>query len=121
MRYTISTSPDRPCVEIRVHAPVTSDLQRGFSKEAIEKAAESGHHCFLVDVSDVANVSSTLDQYRLAYRDMARFGLDRQAKIALLTAPGDRSHDFIQTVFTNAGYSCRLFADEASARDWLAE
>ena len=40
-------------------------------------------------------------------------------KIAVLVSPGDRSHDFIETLFKNAGYICTFFENRTSAMKWL--
>ena len=76
---------------------------------------------FLTDVRNATNVSHDLDNYQFAYRDMELLSLQRDVRAAILTAPGDGSHDFSETVALNAGYFVRAFDDETKAVAWLEE
>lgn len=121
MDYEIEHSEEDGCVQIRVYKSITADLERSFAKEAIATARQNGVLNYIADVRGAPNVAGILDQYRLAYEDMVRFGLDRSSRIAVLVSKGDHSHDFIDIVFYNAGYRCQLFTDEGEARRWLNE
>jgi len=121
MKYEIAFSADAGFVRITVHESITADLERDFVKEAIAAAKQNGVSRYLVDVREASNVASTVDQYRLAYEDTTRFGLDSTSKIAVLVRQADHSHDFIETVFRNAGHNCQLFVDEDDASDWLRQ
>jgi hypothetical protein len=57
--------------------------------------------------------------YEFANKEMVDFGFSRRSRSALLVRPDDRSHDFIETAFLNAGYAVKLFTDEVSAISWL--
>ena len=79
-----------------------------------------GVRCYLVDHTEARSVDSLVDQYDFAYHDMRRTeGLDPGARIAVLIAAGDRSHDFIETVCRNAGFEVRLFTDREAALRFL--
>jgi len=119
MDYQIDCEKINGCVRICVYHTITADLERSFAKEAIAAAHQNELLNYYADVRKVSNIASTLDQYHLAYKDMADFGLDRNSKIAAVHARDDHSHDFIETVFLNAGYQCRLFTDEELAYGWL--
>lgn len=80
---------------------------------------EKDCHCFLVDLSEAEFVAGIAAQYDLAYQRAEQLGLCRSWKIALLTAPGDKSHDFFEIVAQNAGYSLRGFDDVSAAMKWL--
>jgi hypothetical protein len=41
--------------------------------------------------------------------------------LAGLVAPGDHSHDFVETASPSAGYGARPFRDEAAAFAWFEE
>lgn len=120
MKYEIAFSGDEGFVRITVYELITADLERSFAKEAITAAKQNGVLRYLVDVRGVRNVASPLDQYSFAYEDMASLGLDRRARIAVLVGQDDHSHDFIETVFRNAGRTCQLFVDEDDASNWLS-
>jgi len=119
MDYKIDFSTENGFVRIKVHNSITADLERSFAKEAIETASKNGVLNYYADVRGVKNVTSIIDQYTLAYEEMASFRLDRKSKIAIVHSLDDHSHDFIEVVFRNAGYSCKLFVSEDEAYDWL--
>jgi hypothetical protein len=78
-------------------------------------------HRFLVDLSESELVSSIGEQYKFAYERAEKIGLRRSWSIALLTAPMDESHDFLEIVVWNAGYRLRCFDDENAAVNWLVD
>ena len=119
MDYQIEPSKENGFVKIKVYKSITADLEKFFAKEAIDVACRNRLLNYYVDVRGVPNVANTLDQYRLAYENMNNFGLDGKSKIAVVHSQNDHSHDFIETVFRNAGYNCKLFTNEGEAYDWL--
>ncbi len=119
MDYKIDVSKESRFVRIKVCHSITADLERRFAKEAIETANRNGLLNYYADVREVPNVASVLSQYKLAYKEMTYFKLDRRSKIAILHSQNDHSHDFIEVVFRNAGISCKLFTNEDEAYDWL--
>jgi hypothetical protein len=102
-----------------VFEPIDADLAREFAERAIKVAKEASVDRFLVDVRGAPNVASTSNHYWFAYEDMARFKLEPSSRIAILADPDDSSHDFIATVFLNAGFQCQRFSDEGQALLWL--
>jgi hypothetical protein len=121
MKYNVEVSADGKRVEVKVCTSVTADLERSLAEEAVTLAKSRDIWQYFVDVSGVPNFAAPFDQYRLAYQDMARLGLGRRSRFAVVHSPGDQSHDFIETVMRNAGYQCRLFEDRLSALNWLSE
>ncbi len=121
MKYEISVSEDRTYIKVTVYGDITAELQKEFAGNAIRKSQEHNIINFLVDVSQVINTASVLDNYRFAHGDMMRFGQPRAAKIAVLVAPHDSSHNFVETVFKNAGYNFRLFKEKGEALAWFRE
>ena len=119
MDYEIDHIAETGIVRIKVNEPITAELVLSFTKDAINTAGQHGSLRYLVDVRRAKNVTGTCDQYSLAYEEMERLGLDRASRIAVLISPGDTSHDFIETVFRNAGYDCQLFLEEGEADAWL--
>ena len=45
--------------------------------------------------------------------------MPKSARISILCGINDQSHDFIETMRLNTGFSCRLFRDKAAAIAWL--
>ena len=121
MKFDIALSAEGGIVRIKVNDSITAELEQTFSEKAIAMAQHKGASRYFADVRGVGNVANAVEQYRLAHNEMARLGLDRTSRIAVLVSQDDHSHDFIETAFSNAGYSFRLFTDEQDALRWLRE
>jgi len=121
MKYKVTVDTDEGFVRVTAYESITGNLERAFAEEAIAVAKQSGVVCYLVDVRGMPNIANPSDQYRLSYEDMRTFGLAKTSRIAILVGADDRSHNFIETVFRNAGYDCRLFVNEDDAQNWLRQ
>ena len=121
MDFEITTPEDKVWVHIKIHAIMTSDLQDRLAKDlnVVAKATERSR--FLVDLTEVRNMISTLDQYKFAYEEMPQYRLEQPMKLAGVNSSDDHSFNFSETVFRNAGYDFRLFKDTESAIQWLEE
>ncbi|MEJ2454085.1 MAG: hypothetical protein P8103_08015 [Candidatus Thiodiazotropha sp.] len=118
MTYTITPAKDGDYILVEVHGVVTLDIASQWTMEAHTLGKQLGLRKYLVDVTAAVNKDSTLDQYRFANSSMVEdTAVDRYAKIAVLVAPEDHSHDFVETVCRNVGLNFRLFRkrDEAMA------
>ncbi len=119
MHYTVQPSVDGTFVIVKVVGEVTTALAREYSAVATEKSREWNIRNFMIDAREARNVESTLTNYEYAYEDMPKQDLNAAARVALLVAPEDHSHDFIEVVTRNAGFNVRLFRNEAQARNWI--
>ena len=119
MSYTISLAPSGDYIVVTVEGRLTAKIAAKYTAEAHRKAAETGVNCFLIDVRQAVNVETAVSNYDYAYREMPKLKLDPRARAALLAAPADHSHDFVETVIRNAGFDVRLFRDESAALRWL--
>ena len=119
MDYKIFVSKEGPWIELTLLSPITSDLIKIFSTELSKVAAKHRLGKTLVDVSRVSNTTDTLNQYNFAYSHVEKIGVPRSLPIAILTAPGDSSHDLIETMLKNAGFFFKKFDDRQLAIDWL--
>ena len=119
MKYEISLSEDNTFIRIQVFEVIDGNMEKEFAGEAIAEAKKRNIWQFLVDVRGVKNVASPFQHFSFGYDDMKELGLNKNSKIAILSDEGDRTHDFILTIFTNAGYNCRLFREEKMAMRWL--
>lgn len=117
--YDISLTDDGQIVVCRVHRPVTVALAAAFARAMDETGEACGAVRFLTDVQGVPNVSRTGENYNYAHADMAKIGLRRAVRAAILADPSDSSHAFIETVSQNAGYNMRVFYDPEEAMTWL--
>jgi hypothetical protein len=104
-----------------IRGPVTVELASSFMKEAVAVGDRLGVCRCLLDIRGTTSASGVVGKYRFAYERARELGLSPQWRIAVLKDRGDDSPDFIETVMTNAGLSCRIFEDEAAAVGWLSE
>lgn len=121
MEYKISLSEDGKYVRIRIFETVTDDMGRRLAAKAIHEAKQSKITKYLVDVRQVSNISDILEHYLFADKDIYGRTLDIFSRIAVVLKAEDNTHAFIESVFLNAGYCCRLFLDEGTALRWLNE
>ncbi len=120
MSYTIRPAKDGDYILVEVHGVVTLEIATKWTIEAHTLGKRLGLSKYLVDVTDAVNEDSTLDQYRFANSELLEDkALDRYAKIAVLAAPEDHSHDFVETVCRNAGFNFRLFHKRNDAMTFL--
>lgn len=120
MSRTIEVSPCGRYIVLTVTGDYTRALAMADNRDAHTLGAKLGIRRYLVDVTAARNTESVLDQYEFAYQDMAAEAvIDRHARVALLVAPDDHSHDFVVVATTNAGMDTRLFTDRAEAERYL--
>jgi hypothetical protein len=80
--------------------------------EAHELATERGIRNILVDVTEARNTLGISESYDIVYHKITREpAVDRYARVALLVAPDDHSHDFTETLARNAGFNFTLYRD----------
>ncbi|MBT3059710.1 MAG: hypothetical protein AB2728_09305 [Candidatus Thiodiazotropha sp.] len=118
--YKISIDSNAHYIFVDVLRPMTSELGRRCAEDAVRLGERNGIKCFLVDLRGSPNIQSTLPNYQFAYHDMKELGFPKDSRSALLIDPDDRSHDFMETVFNNAGYNIRIFTDPERALAWLS-
>ncbi len=90
--------------------------------EAHELAMKLGIRNILVDVTEARNALKVIDNYNIVYKMITQEpSIDRSARIALLVAPDDHSHDFTETLARNAGFNLTLYRDRAQALESLSK
>jgi hypothetical protein len=119
MSFEVFMSDDGKHIVCRVDGPLDVRTAREFSRAVDDLNRELCVDRFLFDVRGARNVSEVIDNYNFAYRDLAEIDLQANARSAILTSPGDRSHDFVEEVLRKAGYRARMFDNAAAAIAWL--
>ncbi len=119
MEFKISISENGKYLIVDVFQAITGELEKNFLKESIEVIKAHNIKNIFVDVSTVQNIARITDNYKFAYDETKRLGHPRDVKIAVFVNPEDHSHDFMETLFKNAGYNCNIFQDKSSAIEWL--
>jgi hypothetical protein len=120
MGYSIKPSEDRDYIVLTVLGEIKGQSMMKYIIEAHALGKEMGINRYLVDVTKDRNIDSILGNYGFAYSDMKKTeGVDTMAKVAALVSPEDHSHDFIETVLSNAGLFLKIFTDLDIAREYL--
>jgi len=120
MEYDVKISEDETFVWQLPREDITVELACEMSADAIKLARSKNVHRFLSDVRGIRNISDPFKNYEFANKNVEQVGYRRYDKIAVLHDVDDHSHDFIETVSRNAGYSVRLFTKMQEAVDWLS-
>lgn len=116
MSYTINLSDDGKYIILIVQGEINRQIAIPQNQEAHALGKQKGINRYLVDLTAARNTDPIPDQYDFAYKDMQQAeGIDHLARVALLVAPGDHSHDFIETVARNAGHDVKIFTDRTLA------
>lgn len=119
MDHEIRVSDDGSYIILRLIGP-TGRHQMAYIVAAHTLGAEKGIQRYLVDLREATNRDSAFDSYEMAYHDFpATPQIAQLARVAGLITPGDRSHDFLVTVFQNSGQYMALFEDLAAAERFL--
>ncbi len=74
---------------------------------------------FFFDLRGMESQEDVLSSYTMAYEDLEKIGPSRSHMSVFLTDVDDRSHDFMETLFRNAGFNVKQFKDKDAALAWL--
>ena len=121
MTKEIKVSDNGKYIIVRVNEDMTRTLAESLGLEAMHLGIKKNLNKFLYDLRNSRNKETINANYIFAKQDLKRLDPNPANKIAMLTSPNDKSHDFIETVLRNAGYNVKLFIIEEEAIIWLEE
>ena len=121
MTKEIKVSDNGKYIIVRVNEDMTRTLAESLGLEAMHLGIKKNLSKFLYDLRNSRNKETINTNYIFANQDLKRLNPNPANKIAMLTSPNDKSHDFIETVLRNAGYNVKLFIVEEEAIIWLEE
>ena len=119
MQYEISITDGQTWIYARAYDPFTKALVLDLLKNALGQATKHGVCNLLIDARGAPSMKTTVEDYDIAYRRLHQLGFKRHSKFAIVVDPEDRSHHFLETCTTNAGYNWRIFTDADRATQWL--
>lgn len=120
MEYSIRPSENRDFILLTLVGDFTAKSMMTCIVETHILGQRLRVHRYLVDSLEARNVDSVLGNYTFAYVDMKiTEGIDPQAVVAVVARPEDHSHDFVETVASNAGMTMKVFNDRAAAEEFL--
>lgn len=121
MEYTITEFKDKGIILLKVVGDVTRQEMLACDMEAHALGRQLGIRRYLMDATEAHNVESVTGNYVFIRNDIEREEIDRLARVAMLVAPDDHSHDFVETVARNSGFLVKLFRDRGEAERYLLE
>ncbi|MBK7631770.1 MAG: hypothetical protein IPJ23_13910 [Ignavibacteriales bacterium] len=121
MDYEIKVSESGKYIVVIVNSDMTKELAEQVGKEAIHVSKKKNINLFLYDLRNSVNKESVNSNYIFANQDINRIQPDHSNRIAMLTSPKDKSHNFVETVLRNAGHNVLIFSDKVKALEWLLE
>lgn len=121
MTKEIKVSDSGKYIIVCVNEDMTRSLAESLGLEAMHLGNRKNINKYLYDLRNSRNKESVNANYIFANQDLKRLEPNPSNKIAMLTSPNDKSHDFIGTVLRNAGYDVKLFVNESEAIAWLEE
>jgi hypothetical protein len=81
---------------------------------------EMGLSRILIDLRNCRNTDSEIHKYGFSYRYLQdERKIDRSAKVAIVVAENDPSHNFIEALEHNAGLRAVIFHEIKEAREYL--
>jgi hypothetical protein len=115
MTCAITVASDNKYIILKFQGDVTRQSTGKYILEAHELGRKLCINEYLVDMTESRNVDPVIENYEYVHIDMEQAAIPKTARVALLVAPDDHSHDFIVTVFRNAGHNLKLFTDRSQA------
>jgi hypothetical protein len=114
----IKVSDSGKYIIVCVNEDMTRSLAESLGLGAMHLGNRKNINKYLYDLRNSRNKESVNANYIFANQDLKRLEPNPSNKIAMLTSPNDKSHDFIETVLRNAGYDVKLFVNESEAIAW---
>lgn len=122
MDYTIDVAEGNAYIILTVRGLIDNKLALHIALEVNNFGREAGISRYLADVTEARNVECAIEQYHLIYTDLHQTkGINKRAKVAVVTVPGDRSYRFFETAARNSGLNVTLFTDMEKAKQFLLD
>jgi hypothetical protein len=110
MEYRIFISDNRRYIVIKVTGEIDTKSSMQYTEESHEIGRANGIDKFLIDLTEARNTLRVLENYEFAYETFTPNPvINKNAKVALLVAANDHSHDFVETVMINSGVQVKLY------------
>lgn len=121
MNYEVKVSESGKYIIVRISTDMTRAIAEQSGLEATHLGKKHNINLFFYDLRNSVNRETVNANYIFAKQEVQKIEPDYANKIAMLVAPNDKSHDFVETVLRNAGHNVLIFHDEEKALSWLLE
>lgn len=121
MKLTIKKSGAEKFVLVKVKGEITRERAMKNNIKAHEYGEKYGTDKYLVDLTEAKNTEGTIGNYKFAYEDMKNPPppIKKSAFVAMVVAPNDSSHDFVEIVAQNSGLNVKKFTCLKTAENFL--
>ena len=120
MEYNIAADSTEKYIVVKINGTVHLQDSMQIITEAYEVGAQLGIQQYLMDVTEAPHSWPLGQDYMFVNQDLKQqTKFNPSARTAVLTAPEDKSHDFILTVAMNAGLNIHVFRDRQAALEFL--
>jgi hypothetical protein len=109
MAYSVTVSDDKKYILLKVVGSISRQLSLQYNLEAHQLGRELGIDRFFLDFSECHNTDTVLRNYKYVYDDMKNPAINQEAHTVMIVGPNDHSHDFIESLFKDAGVDFTLF------------
>lgn len=121
MSFKITISENGKYIIGKLYDPLNRETAKQLTKEYFKIINSTNINRILNDVRSVTDVMGVFNGYEFAYNDTKSLNLPNNIRAAIVTDPGDDTHNFQETVAINAGYSVKIFHEIAPAVSWLLQ
>jgi len=118
--YEITSDESKTFFTVKVNEGIEHKLALTFLNDILDKNTQAAIKGILLDLRSVRSTESETGQYRFS-EELDKMGFPRHVRIACLTSPDDKSHDFVETVAQNRGIAFMIFRDLDKAEEWLRQ
>ena len=121
MKLAIKKSGSEKFVIVKVKGAITRERAMKNNIKAHEFGEKYGTNKYLVDLTEARNTEGTIGNYKFAYEDMNNppQPIKKNAYVAMVVAPNDSSHDFVEIVAQNSGLNVKKFTCVKTAESFL--
>jgi len=120
MNSGISIRKRENYVHSEVRGALTIELLAELMTEITARAEDWRLTKHLIDMCEAQKQMGVSEDYDLAYKKAAGYGLKTGSRYAVLVKQAYKNEFvFVETVFQNAGYDVRIFTEEEAALAWI--
>ncbi len=121
MSFEVEVNLQQDYLQVTVKTDITRSIAADMAHHVNTTLRAEDLCAALIDLRTSRNIEMVSQNFQFANEDAPVLELVQTDRIALLTAPEDTSHDFIEVVMRNAGYDVRIFRAEDDAKSWLID
>ena len=117
---SIKVSKDSTYIIMKQTGYINKNLGVAYNIEAHKLAGNLRINKFLVDLTETKNMDTFVEKYEFAYKDLQNLPeIFKKEIIAMVVAPRDHSHDFVEKISRKIGFNVTIFRDIHAAEEYI--